>query len=76
MASIAANASTIAITRLEDRADAGDTAMAANMAVRDNINRVGITDKALEARSRSPVRIAVNTTSVDAAAIGHNLRVG
>ena len=76
MASIAAKASTIAITRLEDRADAGDTAMAANMAVIDKSNRIGITDKTSEATLLLSVRIAVNTTSVNAAAIGHYFHVG
>ena len=73
---MAANASTIAITVLEDRADAGDTATAAKMAVTDNSNRVGSTDKAVEVKPRLSARIAVNTTSVNAAASGHNLRVG
>ena len=73
---MAANASAIAMTVLEDRADAGDTAMAAKMAVTDNSNRVGSTDNAVEVTPRLLVCIAVNTISMNAAASGHNLRVG
>ena len=55
MVSTAASISTIVITPLEDRADAGDIAMLANMAVRDSVSKVGIIDKALEAVLLLPV---------------------
>ena len=73
---MAANASTIASTVLEERADCGDTATAANMAVTDKSNSVGSAERAVEVTPWSLARIAVNTTSVNAAASGHRSRVG
>ena len=74
--SIVASISTIVITVLEDRADAGQIAMLANVAVRDSVSKVGTVDRALETVLLLPVRMAVNTTSVNAAANGHHLCVG
>ena len=68
--------------RLEERTEAGDTAMVsntamvANTAVRDNVNRVVTIGTVLEMTVSLPVWIAVNAANVNAAAIGHYFRVG
>lgn len=49
---------------LDERAEAGETAMVANTAVRDNVNRLVTTDTALEVMVLFPVRIVVNAASV------------